>query len=94
MATIPVDTLKLHPTQGQLALACQIAEGQPRETRGITHVPAAAYTDPAWFARGWPSAIWQASASWPWVGCSLGVSMGIVAMALALPENRASFARK
>ena len=51
MATIPVDTLKLHPTEGQLALARLIAEGHPRETRGITHVPAAAYTDPAWFAR-------------------------------------------
>ena len=41
----------LRPTEGQLALARQIADGQPRETRGITHVPAAAYTDPAWFAR-------------------------------------------
>ena len=41
----------LHPTESQLALARAIADGQPRETRGITHVPAAAYTDPAWFAR-------------------------------------------
>ena len=51
MATIPVDTPKIHPTEGQLALARLIAEGHPRETRGITHVPAAAYTDPAWFLR-------------------------------------------
>ena len=41
----------LRPTEGQLALARAIADGQPRETREITHVPAAAYTDPAWFAR-------------------------------------------
>ena len=51
MATIPVDTPKLRPTEGQLALARLIAEGHPRETRGMTHVPAAVYTDPAWFAR-------------------------------------------
>ena len=51
MATIPVDTSQLRPTEGQLALARLIADGHPRETRGITHVPAAAYTDPAWFAR-------------------------------------------
>ncbi|MCA1662570.1 MAG: aromatic ring-hydroxylating dioxygenase subunit alpha [Novosphingobium sp.] len=41
----------LRPTEGQLALARRIAEGQARETRGITHVPAAVYTDPAWWAR-------------------------------------------
>ena len=51
MATIPLDTQPLHPTEGQLALAQAIADGCERETRGITHVPAAAYTDPAWFAR-------------------------------------------
>ena len=51
MATIPVDTSHLRPTEGQLALARQIADGCERETRGITHVPAAAYIDPAWFAR-------------------------------------------
>ena len=51
MATNPVDTQHLRPTAGQLALARAIADGQPRETRGITHVPASAYTDPAWFAR-------------------------------------------
>ena len=51
MATLPVDTSRLRPTEGQLALARHIAEGQARETRGVTHVPASAYTDPVWWAR-------------------------------------------
>ena len=34
------------PTEGQLALAYQIAEGNARAASGITHVPAAVYTDP------------------------------------------------
>lgn len=41
----------LTPTDGQLALAQQIADGQPRPSRGITHVAASRYTDPEWFAR-------------------------------------------
>ena len=51
MADATLTVPHLRPTAGQLALAQAIADGQPRETRGITHVPAAAYTDPAWFAR-------------------------------------------
>ena len=51
MADATLTVPHLRPTEGQLALAQAIADGQPRETRGITHVPAAAYTDPAWFAR-------------------------------------------
>ncbi|HVR91252.1 MAG TPA: aromatic ring-hydroxylating dioxygenase subunit alpha [Novosphingobium sp.] len=39
------------PTAGQLALAQQIADGVTRASLGVTHVPAAAYTDPAWWAR-------------------------------------------
>ena len=39
------------PTKGQMALAQQIADGAERPTRGITHVPASHYIDPAWFAR-------------------------------------------
>ena len=35
------------PTQGQLALATLLAEGGTREDRGVTHVDAAHYTDPA-----------------------------------------------
>ena len=41
----------LSPTDGQLALARQIADGAGRPNRGITHVPASRYTDPSWFAR-------------------------------------------
>lgn len=41
----------LSPTAGQMALAQQIADGAGRPNRGITHVPASRYTDPAWFAR-------------------------------------------
>lgn len=37
----------LTPTPGQLALAAQLAAGGTRPTAGITHVDAAAYTDPA-----------------------------------------------
>ena len=51
MADSTLTVPNLRPTEGQLALARLIAEGQPRDTRGITHVPAAAYTDPSWFAR-------------------------------------------
>ena len=39
------------PTPGQLALAQAIAEGSTRPDRGITKVPASAYTDPAHWAR-------------------------------------------
>ena len=39
------------PTDGQMALARQIADGAGRPNRGITHVPASRYVDPAWFAR-------------------------------------------
>ncbi len=34
------------PTSGQLALAEAIMRDDPRESRGITHVPASVYTDP------------------------------------------------
>jgi glycine betaine catabolism A len=40
----------LTPTNGQMALAHQIAVGQERQTLGVTTVPASAYTDPAHFA--------------------------------------------
>jgi glycine betaine catabolism A len=39
------------PTDGQMALAQQIADGTVRAADGIKHVPASAYTDPAHFAR-------------------------------------------
>ena len=39
------------PTSGQLALARQILEGSARPTAGITRVPAAVYTDPAYAGR-------------------------------------------
>jgi glycine betaine catabolism A len=39
------------PTPGQLALAQAIAKGAARPNRGVTHVPATAYTDPAHWAR-------------------------------------------
>ena len=41
----------LSPTIGQMALAQQIAEGAGRPNRGITHVSASRYVDPAWFAQ-------------------------------------------
>lgn len=41
----------LTPTEGQLALARAIAEGEPKQGSGITTVPAARYTDADWFAR-------------------------------------------
>lgn len=41
----------LSPTNGQMALAHQIAGGQERPTLGITTVPASAYTDAAFFAQ-------------------------------------------
>jgi glycine betaine catabolism A len=41
----------LTPTNGQMALAHQIAVGQERQTLGVTTVPASVYTDPAHFAR-------------------------------------------
>lgn len=41
----------LSPTDGQMALARKIADGEGRQSPGITHVPASRYTDPAWFAR-------------------------------------------
>ena len=54
----------LSPTDGQLALARQIADGAGRPNRGITHVPASRYTDPSWFAREKAALlkIWQLSA--------------------------------
>jgi phenylpropionate dioxygenase-like ring-hydroxylating dioxygenase large terminal subunit len=39
------------PTEGQMALARQIAAGEGRKVDGINTVPACRYTDPAWFAR-------------------------------------------
>ncbi len=39
------------PTPGQMALARQIADGTPRTAAGINQVPAARYTDPAWFQK-------------------------------------------
>jgi Rieske 2Fe-2S family protein len=39
------------PTPGQVALAQAIAEGAARPDRGVTHVPASVYTDPAHWAR-------------------------------------------
>ena len=39
------------PTAGQIALARLVADGASRPAAGVTHVPAAAYTDPAWAAR-------------------------------------------
>jgi glycine betaine catabolism A len=41
----------LSPTDGQMALAQAIADGNTRRSPGITHVSASRYTDPAWFAR-------------------------------------------
>jgi len=40
---------RIAPTAGQLALAKKLAEGGERRGGGITHVDAAAYTDPARF---------------------------------------------
>jgi phenylpropionate dioxygenase-like ring-hydroxylating dioxygenase large terminal subunit len=40
----------LRPTEGQLALAARLVEGEPEVGGGVTTVPAAAYTDPARFA--------------------------------------------
>jgi glycine betaine catabolism A len=39
------------PTPGQLALAQAIVGGATRANRGVTHVPASGYTDPAHWAR-------------------------------------------
>jgi len=39
------------PTDGQIALARQVASGQGRKAEAITHVPASVYTDPAHWAR-------------------------------------------
>jgi glycine betaine catabolism A len=39
------------PTDGQMALARQIADGDVRSSVGVTQVSAAVYTDPAHFAR-------------------------------------------
>lgn len=41
----------LSPTAGQMALAQKIADGVPRRSDGITHVPASHYTDPDHFTR-------------------------------------------
>ena len=48
MATI---TSAAKPTEGQIALARQVASGQGRKAEAITHVPASVYTDPAHWAR-------------------------------------------
>lgn len=42
---------KSRPTAGQLALAAAVARGDARPAEGVTHVPAAVYTDPDHFAR-------------------------------------------
>ena len=39
------------PTEGMLALARAIAEGQSRAEAGVSQVPASVYTDPGYFAR-------------------------------------------
>ncbi|QCI92234.1 aromatic ring-hydroxylating dioxygenase subunit alpha [Novosphingobium sp. EMRT-2] len=39
------------PTEGQLALAHQVAAGAGQQASAIAHVPASAYVDPAHFAR-------------------------------------------
>ncbi len=39
------------PTDGQMALARQIADGKLRDSDAISRVPASSYTDPAHFAR-------------------------------------------
>lgn len=39
------------PTEGMLALARAIAEGQSRAEAGVSEVPASVYTDPGYFAR-------------------------------------------
>ncbi len=41
---------RLKPTEGQLALAARLVEGEPDAGGTVTTVPAAAYTDPARFA--------------------------------------------
>lgn len=41
----------MSPTDGQMALAQQIADGCARQSHDITQVPAAVYTDPDHFAR-------------------------------------------
>jgi glycine betaine catabolism A len=41
----------LTPTDGQMALALQIADGADRLSLGVTQVPASVYTDPEHFAR-------------------------------------------
>ena len=51
MADSALTVPRLRPTEGQLALARQIADGHARETRGVTRVPASVYTDPQWWAR-------------------------------------------
>ncbi len=44
---------RIAPTAGQLALAKKLADGGEPRGNGITHVDAAAYTDPAHFAAEW-----------------------------------------
>lgn len=41
----------LSPTDGQIALARAIADGQTRQSPGTTRVPASRYTDPEWFGK-------------------------------------------
>lgn len=44
---------RIAPTAGQLALAKKLAEGGEPRGNGITHIDAAAYTDPARFEAEW-----------------------------------------
>jgi len=51
METIDTKHPARRPTEGMLALARAIAEGQSRAEAGISEVPASVYTDPGYFAR-------------------------------------------
>lgn len=51
MATIDTKHPARRPTDGMLALAQAIAEGENRAAPGVSEVPASVYTDPAYYAR-------------------------------------------
>ncbi len=51
MNTVDTHVPSLQPTEGQLALAKAIADGEERCGEGVTLVPAHVYTDPEYFAR-------------------------------------------
>ncbi len=52
MATITPDHCnETRPTDGQIALARQVASGKARKAEAISHVPASVYTDPLHWAR-------------------------------------------